>query len=51
MDYEKMWQRLEDELRCLCMQGVKVVSARMVIGYMTFIRELEEHREKSGGEE
>ena len=46
MDYQSLWERLKQEMRYLLTQEVKSINPHIVLGYMGFLEETEEHKDE-----
>ena len=46
MDYEHMWKRLKNEMRCLNQDGVTCFHPVIVLGYMDFLEQIEQEKEE-----
>jgi len=44
MDYEKMWERLWNEILGLPARGVQTIAPPVVVDYMDFIEQIEKER-------
>ena len=46
MDYRTLWVRLREEMLYLINQEVKSIDPRIVLVYMGFLQEIEEHKDE-----
>lgn len=50
MNHQELWDRLREEMHYLINQQVKSIDLHIILGYMGFLEEIEEHKDKQGKE-
>jgi len=46
MDHQAMWKRLYQEMTSLMLHGVKSIDPHIVLDYIGFLEEIEEHKDE-----